>query len=334
MSIYLIALCIGALIGLILRSDKNIKERKSLSDKFAFFALTVLLPVHLATAGLRAASLGVDDIFKFNLIWGMLTCFFTILILHFLVMFTKSGKQYLKYQGSTFAGGGRALILVSIIAPFIANYIHIKDINNDEMPSFLIDTFVMFDLGYWFFYCLIIYKYVMPKSYKKQKISDNKSFLKTREYIQISSVLIGFIAVYIPINWLNSIPLITYLPEIRTGLSALIVSISAVYLTLSAELKFSGSVFSDFGMIMLGRLISFSVILLLINTIYGELPSQITLPLLVLFIAPPSSFIPMMLQNVGAPEKNRKMAVNLGTTWTLVFLGLILVLSLVLPFVS
>ncbi len=329
MNVYVFSLTFGVLVGFLLNGILEKESIKLLSSRLMFFALTVLLPIHLSTASLRASLLGVSETLQWNLLWGILTCIATIVVLHLIITITKSNKHYLKYQGSTFAGGGRALILVGVIAPLLSQYIQIKGINQNENISFLIDSFVMFDIGYWFFYCLVIYKYVMPKTYTQSSIAEDTTFLNTREFIQLGAVLLGIIFMVIPIQYLNSLPFITYLPDLRKILSAVIVGISAIYLTLTIEWKFFGSALSDFGIIILGRVLGFGLITLMIYFIYDEIPFQIALPLIIFLIAPPSSFIPMMLETVGAPEKNRKMAVTLGASWTLLF-GFIAIIILIL----
>lgn len=339
--LYIGSILVGLFFGLISRKANSTEAFKvRLYQQLEFYAVKALLPTHIfLTIIISQGLLNLANFFLL-ILSGIFFSVIAIVFAHFITrlsIFKSECYPHLQYAAGTFGGGGRAIVLIAALQPFIAAN---SNLSTSSSKYILIDTLAIFDLGYWLFFCTVIYSFVMPLSFKtKIKHSkENSSPLNIGHVMVLIASIASFIIVFIGrekfISFLGGIEIVSYA---RTIVTALIVIFASTAFGLRFEhTKFGSSLFYII-LIFLIRFFAFILPLFFIFFAYPEFFKLLIIPVVILLVSPPSSFLQFMLSDRGASEKSTKQILNINASWNIIYFGFVIILvsiSLLIKLIS
>lgn len=327
-SFFTVCLFAGALIGAAMRYVGDPEKRETWYRQLTTVAIEYILPIHIFGTTLKAAASSNVD-FAVVLLAGGIACTFAVLQIAQFVVASPRYKEFdphFPYIAATFAGGGRAVVLLAAITPLVDPLIHGALDQRLQGKGGVLDALAIFDTGYWAFFTAIVYERLMPRSFSKQGSAESETTRSARRSV-ISLVTIIAVAAIFEDQIVKLIGAHTIDVGRFTFASIIIVLSTAAVVLIARRVPVLQSL-RDIAFAIQLRLIGvgsvFTICLIL-------LPDQLKIlwvPMVVMIVAPPSSFIPQMLHHQGASTTQRDQAVALNIAWNVLLYGLIAVLAL------
>jgi len=334
--LYIASIFIGIFFGFCIRNtiSKQKGAKKKIYKKFELFAIKILLPIHIFLTIIRSQEYLNFQNFISLALAGIGYSLCALVLAHFITM---SGTlkvkcfPHMKYAVSTFGGGGRAVVFIAALQPLLLD----NSALNTSSPSGLsFDALAVFDLGYWLFFCLVIYRYIMPSSYEKSTSKsdskDKEDLLNIGHKLVVVAAFLGFMIILLGkelfIDSVGGIEKIVFTRDLITGA---IVMLSAAALVLRFESVRIGSSWLYICLIVSIRVGAFILPTLYIYSQYPEFFKLLFIPLVVMVVSPPSSYVHFMLSEVGAKTKAVDQIININASWNILYFVVVLILLLI-----
>ena len=324
---YLASLLLGLLVGLGLGWKFDLQWRDRLYRRLSALTLGVLLPVHVILSGTKS------EAFEGNLTLGAfflggLVSSLAILLVGWIVtertgLRTRYAPHY-KFIASTFAGGGRSIFILTILASLLSASLA----ESGHTTADLIAWLAVFDVGYWLFYIVVVYDQLMPRLYSdagaagRQKSSPDKPPFNW----WTTGALTGsaFIAIVgSSTGWLHEAFASAALDvdRIRLAFACAIIGLSTLALGVKVRRFRLEETVGDMGILTVVRLAGLAVPTALAVALFPGW-TLVTLVLgLTFLLSPPSSLIDRMLYWRGAEEREVQHALSLNITWNALLLA-------------
>ena len=341
---YYLFLVFGVLIGVILREVVRDKETlRTIRSTFSFFALTVLLPVHVLFSVIRLQVIDQQNAYVLVAFVGILTTLTTLLVgkVFNLTPISSLQKPHVKWTAATFGGGGRAVVLATSMSILIGS---------DMQGSHSLDTgdvlniLVIFDLGYWLFFAGFLRPIFMPLTYKNQILKgENGSYnqgLSLKDMLSSFATFIALVTGVISVSLFDAgtvFKSFAFFDETRKALGLAIVFLTSATVVIAFQRDLSFVAMVGVFNIFIVRLSGVTIVILLLYPFMsilehsGILPMQdakltifyLMFPLALFLLSPPSSFIPAMLEEAGAPNHEVREASTINVLWNLIMFVLV-----------
>lgn len=316
---YVVALLLGTALGVLIRQSTTAEQRDSLYTSLSAAILLWLLPFHVLTATLRVGGYKAVSGGLFLMGWGAAFCLGTLLIA-MLVTRLKPGARFrpeMPYIASTFAGGGRAVLLAAAVSPLVDAL--------GLFPNFgdtgtMIDALAIFDVGYWLFYVLVVSTAIMPMTFRG---SPNLGKGLLPPIAVLVGAIAGCAANYLPDGVIDPL-----LPSVRWTITSLIVVFAALSFALKFEVAAVGTAKIDILFILVVRLLAFAPLLVLAWLIVSpDSLDMLLLLALMFFCAPPSSLVDKLMLQAGASLQSAQRAIPVSVLWNLPFVLITIALA-------
>lgn len=341
---YYIFLVLGVTIGVILRETVGDKDTlTTIRSMFSFFALTVLLPIHVIFSIVRFQVIDQENAYIWVAFVGVLTTLLTLFVgkLLCLTPILALQKPHVKWTAATFGGGGRAVVLATSMSLLIGSDLQA---NHSLDTGDVLNILVIFDLGYWLFFTGFLRPFFMPLTYSGQVLkSENKSDylgLSLKDMLSSLATLFALITGIVSVSLfdlesvLNSF---TFFDQTRKALGLAIVFLTSATVVIAFQRDMSFVAIVGVFTIFIVRLCGITVVLLLLFPLFSAIEflkifplngSEITIfylmfPLALFLLSPPSSFIPAMLEEAGAPNQEVREASTINVLWNLIMFILV-----------
>jgi hypothetical protein len=317
---YVVALLVGAFIGRIIRRNTSPTQRDSIYTSVSAAILLWLLPFHVLTATLRAEGYKAISGGLMLMAWGAVFCLGTLLIAMLLTRLKAAARfrPEMPFVASTFAGGGRAVLLAAAVSPLV-DALGLFSFFGDT--GTMIDALAIFDVGYWVFYVVIVSTAIMPMAFRGSP-NIGKDLLPPVAIL--IAAFVGYVVGYVPDGVLDP-----YLPSARWIISSLVVVFAALSFALKFEMSSVNTARVDILFIVVARLLAFAPLLALAWLIVSpDSFGKLALLALMFFVAPPSSFVDKLLLQAGAPLASAQRVIPIGVLWNLPFVAVTIVLAI------
>jgi hypothetical protein len=310
-------LIFGTFLGFFWRLFVKGAARETFYRQLSALALEVFLPIHIAGTLLK---IGASSKIEFALVFivgGMVCCIAILAVARVSFAVFAGGRALLPhypYIASTFAGGGRAVVLLAAASPFVDTML--ADLVDPRLHGRggMLDALAIFDAGYWAFFTLVVYEFFMRRSYPNGRADSFDSFSASRPFVVVVGLV--FIVEVFQEPIVNAVG-VGAIDLARLFLAAVISIFASAAVSLVAKSTSALSSARGIGLILLVRFVALALVALAAYVAMPAYLSLLWLPMAVMLLAPPSSFIPQMLYFRGASEAQRDEAVALNLSWNM-----------------
>lgn len=310
-------LIFGTLLGFFWRLFVKGAARETFYRQLSALALEVFLPIHVAGTLLK---IGASSKIEFALVFiagGIVCCVAILVVARASYAISARGRSLLPhypYIASTFAGGGRAVVLLAAASPFVDTLL--ADLVDPRLHGRggMLDALAIFDAGYWAFFTLVVYEFFMRRSYPHGRPDSFDSFSAGRPFIVV--VVLVFVVEVFQEPIVNAVGM-GAIDLARLFLAAVISIFASAAVSLVAKSTPILSSARGIGLILLVRFFALALVAMAAHIIVPSYLALLWLPMAVMLLAPPSSFIPQMLYFRGASEAQRDEAVALNLSWNM-----------------
>lgn len=339
--LYLGSIVVGLFFGfLILLAADSEEKKKAVYKRLETVAIKVLLPVHIFLTVIRSKGLFNLEDFFLLIFFGIFYSCLAIILAYFitqLAFLKNTCHPHLKYATGTFGGGGRAIVLIAALQPFLSNN---SRFSTTDFQGASFDALAIFDLGYWVFFCAIIYGYIMPLSFKaigktrdkqvkdEEDDGDEEQPLNSGHLAVVLAAVAGTMLVFVgPERVIDAAGGIENVNNLRNLTTAAIVALAAAAFAVRFQAAKFGPSIGFIILIISIRFIAFAGPTYYIANQYEEYFNNfLFIPVFIFLVSPPSSFLQFMLSDVGAKEDVTQQVININASWNILYFGFVVIL--------
>lgn len=309
-------LIVGTILGFVWRLFYRGDRREAFYWTLTTLALKFFLPIHIAGTLLKINASSKFEFATSLLIAGPACCGAVLLATLATARLVGSERMpHYPYIAATFAGAGRAVVLLAAAAPLLDTALH-----NTLDPRLLrnggmIDALAIFDAAYWAFFTAVIYPFVMKWSFPLPGGDQHDGALTLNASRAL--VVVGMLVFVTEVFQQQILDFVgtQAIDKARLNFAAMIIIFSSAAVSLVAK---GGALLPSLraiGFVLVTRSIGLGILSLICLFAFPDQLKLLWLPMVIMLLAPPSSWIPQMLFSKGATELQRNEAAAINLAW-------------------